>query len=51
MMKCLTFLLMQEKDHKQVVINDEPLGEINLVKEINATKTDGWIGDAYLPRQ
>lgn len=33
---------------RKVVINEEPLGEINLVKEIDAKKTKGLTGDAYL---
>lgn len=36
------------KTTSKMVINKEPLGEINLVKEINATKTKGLTGDAYL---
>ena len=36
------------KTTSKAVINEEPLGEINLVKEVNASKTDGRIGDAYL---
>lgn len=32
----------------KVIINKEPLGEINLVKEINTTGTNGLKGDAYL---
>lgn len=32
----------------KTVVNKEPVGEINLIKEINTTKTKGFTGDAYL---
>ena len=32
----------------QTVSNEEPLGRIELTKEIDASKTDGKIGDAYI---
>ena len=43
-----TLTVNKDQTTTQVVVNEEPRGEINLTKEINTDKTDGKLGDAYL---
>lgn len=43
-----TLTVNKNETTRQVVVNEEPLGSINLAKEINSDLTEGNIGDAYL---